>query len=255
LTFALYEVLVQLAHGGSLVDWIRANYNAKTVIKYIVFCTIDFAIPLWYLIAMVETYILWFFVVKYGKEELITRFIPLLFLFYIILTMVCVTNDFPWFWKMNFVSCALSWFVLGYYLHGKGFNMVENMSWRCLFVIVILGCFVVLIPVVFTIPVNFSCVGIVFYATALFAIALKYPDNSICRPIAFIGDRLSLNVYVFHVIISRVITYGARLILKVNVSSNWYLWTIPLLTVTMSVLFSFALYRIKKYLRKMGRYD
>jgi peptidoglycan/LPS O-acetylase OafA/YrhL len=222
LSFVIYYILLQIASGGSVLEWIMANYNAKTIIKYIVFCTIDFAIPLWYLIAMIETYMFWYFVVKYGKEHSIVKLLPALFLFRIVLTMVCETNDFAWFWKINFVSCALTWFTLGYYLHGMGSDMVKNVSGRYLTIIAILGCTVMLIPIVFNTQVKFSCIGVVLYSVSLFALALKNYDKSICGLIDFIGDKLSLNVYIFHVIISGVITLVFKHILKINTGGCFY---------------------------------
>ncbi|WP_295073981.1 acyltransferase family protein [uncultured Fibrobacter sp.] len=55
LCFLGYNVLFQVLR-GSVIEWLALNFKYTTPIKYAVFCTIDFAIPLWYLIAMAEAY-------------------------------------------------------------------------------------------------------------------------------------------------------------------------------------------------------
>ncbi len=49
---------------NSLLQWFSINYNWKNFILFFCFCTIRWAIPLWYLIAMTETYFFWMIVVK-----------------------------------------------------------------------------------------------------------------------------------------------------------------------------------------------
>ena len=66
--FFAYNALLSLA-SHSFTDWIVRNFNLSTPIKYVVFCTINFAIVLWYLIAMIETYVVWYFVVKFKKNN------------------------------------------------------------------------------------------------------------------------------------------------------------------------------------------
>jgi surface polysaccharide O-acyltransferase-like enzyme len=235
--FLVYTVAIQIK-GGALGEWIKAHYTIKSLIKYVVFCTIDFAIPLWYLIAMLETYILWYFVVKYKKEHIFINLMPLIFLFRIVLTTICETNDFAWFWKINFVTCALSLFLFGYYVHGNEKKIIEKTSNVSLINVSIIGCIISLIPIIFNTAINFSCIGTLFYSTSLFVIAIKNSNVNIYQPIAYLGDKLSLNVYIFHVLIGGVISVIFKHILKINIESALYLWTRPIITVILTIMFS-----------------
>jgi hypothetical protein len=247
LSFLAYNAALQI-RSDTLVEWFKTNYTIKSLIKYVVFCNIDFAIPLWYLIAMIETYILWYFVVKYRKEYIFINLMPLIFLFRIVLTTICETNDFAWFWKMNFVSCALSWFLFGYYVHENEKKIIEITNNTSLVIGAIIGCIIALIPVIFNVTINFSCVGILFYSTSLFMIAIKNPNKIICKPIAYLGDKLSLNIYIFHVIIAGIIVFAFSHIFKIDVESDLFSWIKPILTVVASIVFSNILYYGKKYI-------
>lgn len=48
---------------------LKSYFSLKILAKAVCFCTIGFAVPLWYLIAMAETYAVWYFVVKAKKSK------------------------------------------------------------------------------------------------------------------------------------------------------------------------------------------
>lgn len=255
LLFLVYGLVGQLIKGnGIIMEWIKTNYTLKALIKSVIFCNIDFAIPLWYLIAMLETYILWYFVVKYKKEIFFVKWIPVLFLYNLFLTTICETNGFEWFWKINFVAKALPWFLFGYYVHSIGKEQIDKTKNVVLAICAVSGCVVALIPIIFDTTINFSCVGILFYATALFVIAIKYPDIVICKSIAYVGDKLSLNVYIFHVLVAGVIDFAFQLAFHVDTDGNVFLWIKPILTVIATIMFSWMLYNGKQlFIKKRGR--
>lgn len=93
---------------GNVIEWIRHVFCIKSFVKLVVFCTIDFAIPLWYLVAQIETYIFWMIIVRLGYEEKVTKYIPLLFVSQVVLVSICETKGFSWFYKVNFMTSSFS---------------------------------------------------------------------------------------------------------------------------------------------------
>jgi hypothetical protein len=115
----------------------------------------------------------------------------------------------------------------------------------------IIGCIISLIPIIFNTAINFSCIGTLFYSTSLFVIAIKNSNVNIYQPIAYLGDKLSLNVYIFHVLIGGVISVIFKHILKINIEGALYLWTRPIITVILTIMFSgFLNYGKVKMLKK-----
>ncbi|SEL72552.1 Acyltransferase family protein [Butyrivibrio sp. ob235] len=111
-------------------EWINSIFNFETIVKLIVFCSVDFAIPLWYLIAQIETYLFWYFVVKYKKEQIMVRIMPLLFIIQVIITTICETIGASWYLKINFITRSLSWFVLGYYINSVSEKKIQYIKNR-----------------------------------------------------------------------------------------------------------------------------
>lgn len=225
--FFIFKVLVACKN-NEIIEWLASNYTLKELVKYILFCTVGFAISLWYLIAQIETYIFWYFTIKLKKENLIVRILPVLFILQVILTSFCETMELDWFWKINFVTRSLTWFVLGYYLHTVPEEKINKLSDKKIIACALVGLAIVLIPMVFGLKIKFSSVGYIPYATALFVMALKHGEKSICKLLEYLGDKLSLWVYIFHVPTSAVL----KMIMSrlVNTESAAYLWIHPILT-------------------------
>lgn len=231
----------------NLLEWLAEHFDWKTPIKYIVFCSIDFAIPLWYLIAMAETYIFWYLIVRKRYEKSILKFVPIFFALQIIITLYCETMGLPWSWKINFISRALPWFLTGYYLHTDDSKKIREIKTINIVVILLIGALITVIPTIFELSIEFSVIGYIPYAFGLFVLALKKPNNRVCKPIEFIGDSLSLYIYILHPLIRRAVDVVVNLVLKDNWENTAYVWYRPMLVllVTMIISYSYFLLRVK----------
>lgn len=231
---------------GNLMEWIKDELSVETLVKLILFINLDFAIPLWYLIGMIETYIVWAFVVKHKREDFFLKLMPIMFLLQFALTTFCDTKGMPWSLKMNFVTRVFSWFLLGYYLHknqNKVLNMVSKMH---LIIATLIGILISLSHLVFRIRVDFSCVGVFILSTSLFVIAMKYKDVSISSGVEYLGDYLSLNVYIFHSIIAGIFIIIADRLLGIDTATGWFPWINPPLTVLTSIMIAYIINSFKK---------
>jgi hypothetical protein len=222
---------------GVVAEWLSLNFNYTTPIKYIVFCTIDFAIPLWYLIAMVETYFVWYFLVKHKKEHCVMFAIPFLFVFKVVLTTYCETMRVPWMFKMNFLTEAMPFFLFGYYLRSKE-DFFKSIPYTVLLLTMFAGCAFAAYNVAFDVPVKMFSLGTLFYSLAVFVIAIKLPNKSYCKPLEYIGDKLSLNVYIFHPIIGIVTVRLYQLLFGVNLQTGLLGWVLPFAVVVLTIVFA-----------------
>lgn len=247
--FFAYHAGTALYH-HELSTWLSNNFSWNTPAKYVCFCTVYFAIPLWYLIAIIETYVVWIFIVKRNREKTALKWIPVLFVSYILLTAFCETANLEWFWKTNFVTCAMPWFLFGYYLHTDAAEKIRNIAAYKLIILAITGCAIAVIPEVFNWKLKCNVIGYFPYAAALFTLALKYPNVQIGKPIAFIGDKLSLYVYIHHSIIGRLLTVLAENLLHIDTEGAIYLWCKPFIALGITILFSWMLLRIKQSIQK-----
>ncbi len=238
--FFLYNIIHEMLN-HSLGTWFADNFNWFTPVKFIVFCTIDFAIPLWYLIAMAEVYICWLFIVKKGKEQTALVFIPVLFILRIVLTGYCDIMHLEWFWKINFLTDGMSWFLLGYYLHTPQAKPIRDLSSFKLVLLAVAGLIITVIPAFSDLAFKFNAIGIIPYSLALFTLIFKSPDTSVCKPLEFIGERLSLYIYVLHVVFAEAMD-DILTRTGFNIKNITYEWMRPLIVLTLAIAASFVCY-------------
>lgn len=240
LLFFTYNFSIQLINSNH-VQWLISNFNIFTPVKYIVFCTIDFAIPLWYLIAMMETYVLWIIVIKHSKEKAILKTTPFLFILQIILTIYCETLNLDWFWKINFVTRALPWFLFGYFVNERSdlFSIISN---RKLIIISLIGCFIACTTCIYKTPINYGCIGYIPYSISLFILAVNNPKRRLCKSLEYIGSNLSLYVYIIHPLVGNVIALFLSTFSIIDINSNVYRWCHPILGLILTLVFSLFIY-------------
>ncbi|WP_173474958.1 acyltransferase family protein [Fibrobacter succinogenes] len=112
------------AFRGVLNEFFIHFFQLKILFMAFVFCN-WLASVLWYLIAMAETYALWYFVVKHNKENKFLSAIPFLFSLMIILNLICDSLNISWVFHTNFMTEAMPYFLLGYLIHKHKFILVK----------------------------------------------------------------------------------------------------------------------------------
>lgn len=242
LYFLLYSTKVIFKN--ELLKFLSENYNWKTPIEYLFFCKINFAIPLWYLIAMIETYILWLYVLKDKKEQFVLSLTPILFLLQIIIKLYCETVRLNWFYTVNFFTSALPWFMLGYFLKTEKAKKVLSIKSSVLFMIAIIGCAIAVIPTALELPLKFNAIGYIPYTLALFLLALKKPAKSMCKPLEFIGEKLSLNIYIFHWLVNQIDIYMLEALNVKNIIGDLLFWFRPIFVLGTTIMVSWVIYKV-----------
>lgn len=250
LWFLAWEILIQIKN-HTLFSWIINNFSWKMPIKFFAFCTISWAIPLWYLIAMAETYLLWFFVVRHKLEDKATKLTWMFFIFGVALTIIVESLSLDWSLKINFVGRAMPWFLFGYLVHQKYESKLQSVRDRTLFVVASVGWIITLSAILLNTTINYNYLGVVLTAPSLFLIAIKHPNIAISKLIEYIGEKLSLFIYIFHPLISSVIMLGMK-VLGIN-RGGIYTYFHPVITLIASIIVAIVFEVIfrNKRLRKL----
>ncbi len=174
---------------------------------------------------------------------------PLLFILYIVITTVCETYGLSWFWKINFMTRSLNWFLLGYYLHSMPTHKLEKIKNQQLLLAEILGCVLIVLPTLCSFNINFSCIGYLPLAMGLFIFCIKYPAMHLNEFVEYIGNELALWIYIFHMPIS---IFLERAINKFSGEMNFtvqvfYPLLVVVITLGFSYIFNSAYKKIKTY--------
>ena len=232
------------------LTWFAEKFTWKTPFEYVLWGYVSFAIHLWYLIIMAQVYAFWYFVVRAEKERIVLKLLPLLLASYVGVAVFFETTDGPWYYCNLFFLRGLSFFLMGYYLRTEDARKLLQWKRYQLILLTVFGFIIILTPTVFGLPVKFGDAGLIPCMLGLFALVLREPEKEICRPLEFIGDKLSLYIYVFHLIIGGNIVLKICNVLHVSVNEEIYAWFKPVLAVIMTTIFSAVLYYGLELLKK-----
>lgn len=144
----------------------------------------------------------------------------------------------------------MPWFFTGYFFHTKKGIKYTDIKTSILIIGASVGCLIAIIPNIFDLSLDFSCIGYIPFSLSLFVIALKYPGISLCKCLEYIGSRLSLNIYVFHPIIGWLCIDCASNILKIDTNGIVFSWCKPFVVLFLSILFSFVIDQIMQSIMK-----
>ena len=244
--------IVANAYAHTLTEWLSNNFTWKTPIKFFAFCKIDWAVPLWYLIAMAETYFVWIYIVKYKMEEKATKFTWLFFVFGAVLTVLAESLGLSWSLRINFICRAMPWFMFGYLVNEKYRFKLNNIKNITLFITACLGWAVTLSAVLLNTVVNYNYVGVLLTAPALFLIGVKNPTVKISKYVEFIAEKLSLFIYIFHSLVSSVVHIAFKHVVGIN-QDGIYAYFHPVFSLIASIIVAmvFAWIFKNKRLRKL----
>lgn len=228
----LYRSVLNI-QDNTIIEWLASIFTWKTLVKFFAFCTISWAIPLWYLIAMAETYFVWMFIVQYKAEAKATNLTYLFFALGAILSVIVDTFGLNWSYKINFICRAMPWFMFGYLVKERYESELPDIKNTTLLSIAIVGWIISLSAIILKTPVNYYYVGVLLTAPSLFLIGVKNSNIRISRAVEYIAEKLSLFIYIFHSIVSA----GVKTIVKTAGidTSGVYNYIHPVLTLAATI--------------------
>lgn len=234
-------------HLGTAGSWISETFNWQMPILMIIFCTVGWAIPLWYLIAMSETYLFWLIIVKKKDQNKVLKAALPLLIIGTIITLLVDSIGLPWFFKIFFAVSALPWFLIGYNIRNRQETILEKVSNCKLLVIAFIGLIITLSSIILKLPIDFNYVGTVITAPALFLFGIKNSEKQFSKPSVYFGDSVSPFVYIFHVPMGILIS---NLILSCGTEINGGIAILyPLITVVVTIAFSILFEKIVSKLK------
>ena len=148
-------------------------------------------------------------------------------------------------YKINFLTGAMPYFLFGYYLRSKE-NFFRSLRYSFVLLVIVVGGLASLIPLLCDFPIKISCIGNIIYSLAIFTLAIKVPDKSYCKPLEYVGDKLSLNVYIFHMLVSSVLyIVCSRYLLNIDLHVGLLSWIHPILVVVLTMAWAQFLEKVK----------
>ena len=247
--FFAYQMFWLIRTGNSFVEWFTENYNALNPVLFFVFCTVRWAIPLWYLIAMAETYLFWHWIVKRNGQNMIKKYVGLLFILEILATLLVDSKGLDRMTKVNFLTSFLPWFLLGYLIKEKYEKAIAEFSNFKIVLAIAIGGIITASSVILKLPINYSYLGTIVSAPAIFIWGVKNPQIRISNFPIYLGDKISLYVYIFHLPTAQLIYCFLIDVINTDTLEKYQKYH-PLVTLIVVFIISILFEKIVTFIKK-----
>jgi fucose 4-O-acetylase-like acetyltransferase len=114
------------------------------------------------------------------------------------------------------------------------------------------GCIIVVLPAIINSESDLFEFGYIPYAVGLFCLTLKNPEKSNCKLMEYIGEELSLYVYVFHLPVSGAYDLFVEIV-GINKASSFFMWTRPLAVILLTLVASYVISKLSTFLKGKSR--
>ena len=233
---AIYVVFSYFLMGsiGQLSLWKRGFSNPYSYLRMLVLGDFEFfnAAVLWYMVALLYCYIIFYLLVLHNRRNIIYILLPVTVLLRIALGIYVNSTGASWHILGNFVG-VLPLMCIGYVIadQKEKILMLSNA--------VLVTCTIASAAAMFvTVSVRISGLDIsqpfiMLFWSFLFMTGIKNPEKHIIRPIAYLGQRDTLYIYLFHVIVILVLR---NIINSTPLSKDAIRWILPFISIIGSAL-------------------
>lgn len=237
---------------AELISW-------EIIVRFLLTNTPIVYMPRWFLWALIYCYL---FVWVYNKFKLKDKWLYLCAVIFmagnLMLEFFCVLggndigirlgNSDIYVWIRNlFIIRALPWFAIGMmFRQYKGQVVRISKSWY--YVGVSAGVLLVIVQA-FLFGDFQVYIGTILMTFAMYGLALKYEKASCSKVGVYIGDKLSMYVYIIHGAVISAMSLVERSLFKQTVAT-WFVWIKPIVVVLLSLLGSQIIYILISQLKK-----
>lgn len=237
-------LIIRTVFVGDSVKEVLGKLNLKTLAKLLIFNNTDFtgAGHLWFMLALLYAYITFWIFGKTGKVKLLYPCVIISFLGRGFLAALADDHHLLIsYWFNGFL-----FFFLGYWIRQKH-EWIASIRSKWLMVIAFLGIVFPLLADLLKIKVPYVNVFeylILLSAIALFLMAQKYPSFGKGSIFCKIGEKYSMNVYLYHFFVRDAMTAVERKFDGWRLLPQWYWWIKPILIVVFTLLLCFFIEKI-----------
>lgn len=234
--------IIKIAHEGSfyLQDWLSLNFSLSELLPKIVLGSF-FNGTMWYLHALLWSYICIYLLSKIANLQRLHWLAFALLFLHLIVRLYARTQGFEWFspkYFSNFAGFGVPFILIGYILAAY-YEKLKSFKDSQLLGLSALG-FVMQYAeyYVFKQPMDIF-LGSIFFSIGLFAFALKHPTQQFNKPLNYIGEKLSLTIYIEHIAVLWLMA------LFINCDSTIFQWLQPIIAVLICIFFAMVWNKIK----------
>lgn len=250
-TYFLFKIAMMLYFGdmSTVISYFKGFFNAKSLFDLFVFNLPFSSGHVWYLLALIYVYIIFYFITKFRVSQKIVWSAALILLVLHILLGEILSIfgiDIPIHFLRNFALMGFPFFALGLFAR-KHQDRLQKVSNLTILIAIAIGCVESVVSRML-LQENELHIGSIFIMFALVVVFIKYADLQYPKCFSVLTD-CSTYIYVFHIVISDVI-YILYSRFNINIDAVVWLKLIhPIVVCIASTVFAICITQAKKLLK------
>lgn len=251
--------LAKAIFNQSVENFIIETINLKNLFKFIVFNESPFSAHLWYLSAILYVTIIDNIVENKKLKKYVYNIIPILLIVDLIFgkySILIFGREFSYILVRNFIFVGLPYYYIGSFIRENQTNIFEKIKSKKLTIYIMLFVITTIIERYILIKINCNPTRDHYISTTFLAVFLfisflkkdmaKYAYSNLLvkkmlEKIQLIGQKYSLNIYIFHPIILAFISH-------ITISN-----LTPIITFVISIIFSMLLQEVNNKILSLRR--
>lgn len=246
--------LAKALAGGSAVSYLGKIFSLTSIAEFLIFNNTSVSEFLWFLPALIYTYVVFFLFEKKGITKKLYFLIPLLFLSGVALREITeVASGLPAIMQKsyvyrNFLFTGLPFFMLGHFIKANEEKLKEKLSLPVLLFMMIAGNAESIAVDMLHLQKSIY-VGTFVSVFALFVFAIKYENKNNFRRISYAGAQYSFYVYVIHVMVRDVIKQTGGIIHVIGKILEKTVYVYPFIVFATALVAAAVYVYLKKFIK------
>lgn len=215
--------------------WKRGFSNPESYLRMLVLGDFEFfyAAVLWYMVALIYCYIIFYFLIKYKLKAVIHILLPVTVALRIAAGIYVSSTGASWHIRDNFLAGILPLMLIGFVIAEQK-EKILKLSTATLIICSLASAISILVTINVRIAgLDISQPFIIMFWTFIFMTGIKKPEWYIIKPIAYMGQKDSLYIYLFHVIVILILRSFINLL---PLTADMIRLILPAVSVIVSVL-------------------
>lgn len=204
---------------------------------------------LWFLYALFWSYVLLTFINRKNLYKIVYNASPIILILHILIR--TIIKQYDWYNVLLFRNAlvyGLPFVLIGMYIRENQDNLLKKITNKKCLIGMFTGEIIVIIEYLITKTSLDIYIGTIITSYFIFLFAINNPNKYFSKTLKYIGEKLSMLIYIFHILTIELVTKMAT---NLNIYDIYiFKWLQPIIVILVSIILSYFGNKILEYVKR-----
>ncbi len=191
---------------------------------------------LWFLYALFWSYVVLYIINKFDLYKIAYKLSPMILVAHVVFR--TYVKSLPWYnviFFRNFIFYGLPFVMVGNYIHKSKEIVCEKITNKMCLIGTVFGICLTVVEYLTSRQALDFYIGTIIMSCVMFIYAIKNPEHKINSILCRIGDKLSLYIYVLHILVIEILTE-----IEDRLNISFFDWIKPIVVILISITLAYV---------------